>query len=129
MYAAPVAQLDRASDYGSGGWGFESSRARLISSEKALLVRARFGGVARVSAGDEDIDMLAPICRRSSYFLPTLKQTPKDAELVSHRLLLRKTSAGSGGWGFESSRAHLISSEKVLLVRARFGGVARVSAG
>lgn len=25
---APVAQLDRASDYGSGGWGFESSRAR-----------------------------------------------------------------------------------------------------
>lgn len=25
---APVAQLDRASDYGSGGWGFKSSRAR-----------------------------------------------------------------------------------------------------
>ena len=25
---APVAQLDRASDYGSGGWEFESSRAR-----------------------------------------------------------------------------------------------------
>ena len=24
---APVAQLDRASDYGSGGWGFESLRA------------------------------------------------------------------------------------------------------
>ncbi len=24
---APVAQLDRASDYGSEGWGFESSRA------------------------------------------------------------------------------------------------------
>ncbi len=25
---APVAQLDRVPDYGSGGWGFESSRAR-----------------------------------------------------------------------------------------------------
>lgn len=25
---APVAQSDRASDYGSEGWGFESSRAR-----------------------------------------------------------------------------------------------------
>src|SRR5216683_2701311 len=25
---APVAQLDRAPDYGSGGWGFDSSRAR-----------------------------------------------------------------------------------------------------
>ncbi len=25
---APVAQLDRAPDYGSGGWGFESLRAR-----------------------------------------------------------------------------------------------------
>lgn len=24
---APVAQLDRASDFGSDGWGFESSRA------------------------------------------------------------------------------------------------------
>ena len=24
---APVAQLDRVPDYGSGGWGFESSRA------------------------------------------------------------------------------------------------------
>ena len=28
---APVAQLDRALDYGSRGWGFESSRAHLIS--------------------------------------------------------------------------------------------------
>ncbi len=25
---APVAQLDRAPDYGSGGWGFDSLRAR-----------------------------------------------------------------------------------------------------
>ncbi len=27
-FLAPVAQLDRASDFGSEGWGFESSRAR-----------------------------------------------------------------------------------------------------
>jgi|YelNatPaOPRAMG01_1025707.scaffolds.fasta_scaffold00070_68 hypothetical protein len=27
---APVAQLDRASDYGSEGWGFESLRAHII---------------------------------------------------------------------------------------------------
>ena len=29
---APVAQLDRAPDYGSGGWGFDFSRARHLSS-------------------------------------------------------------------------------------------------
>ncbi len=28
MRSAPVAQLDRASDYGSEGWGFDSLRAR-----------------------------------------------------------------------------------------------------
>ena len=28
MACAPIAQLDRASDYGSEGWGFESSWAR-----------------------------------------------------------------------------------------------------
>jgi hypothetical protein len=34
---APVAQLDRASDYGSGGWGFESSRARHLFSENPSI--------------------------------------------------------------------------------------------
>ena len=29
--AALVAQLDRAPDYGSGGWGFESLRARYLN--------------------------------------------------------------------------------------------------
>ena len=28
--AVPVAQLDRASDFGSEGWGFESLQARLV---------------------------------------------------------------------------------------------------
>jgi hypothetical protein len=30
LHRAPVAQLDRAPDYGSGGWGFKSLRARQI---------------------------------------------------------------------------------------------------
>lgn len=28
LFEAPVAQLDRASDFGSDGWGFESLQAR-----------------------------------------------------------------------------------------------------
>jgi hypothetical protein len=30
--AVPVAQLDRASDFGSEGWGFESLQARALSN-------------------------------------------------------------------------------------------------
>ena len=37
--AAPVAQLDRAFDYGSKGWEFESLRARLKSKPRAATVR------------------------------------------------------------------------------------------
>jgi prolyl-tRNA synthetase len=41
--------------------------------------------------------------RMSRYFLPTLKETPKEAEIVSHRLMLRagmikQTSAGIYAW-------------------------------
>ncbi len=41
--------------------------------------------------------------RRSRYFLPTLKETPKEAEIVSHRLMLRagmirQQSAGIYSW-------------------------------
>ena len=41
--SAPVAQLDRALDYGSRGWGFESSRAYSPHGE----VEARSGFPAR----------------------------------------------------------------------------------
>ena len=34
---ALVAQLDRASDYGSEGWGFESLRARKIPGQRAVI--------------------------------------------------------------------------------------------
>ena len=41
--------------------------------------------------------------RRSAYFLPTLRETPKEAEIVSHRLMLRagmirQASAGIYSW-------------------------------
>ena len=45
LCCAPVAQLDRASDYGSEGWEFESSRARhnpLKSKDKTAVKRAVF---------------------------------------------------------------------------------------
>ena len=41
--------------------------------------------------------------RRSAYFMPTLRETPKEAEIVSHRLMLRagmvrQASAGIYSW-------------------------------
>jgi prolyl-tRNA synthetase len=44
-----------------------------------------------------------PIMRLSRYFLPILRETPKDAEIVSHRLMLRaglvrQESAGIYAW-------------------------------
>jgi hypothetical protein len=41
---APVAQLDRASDFGSEGWGFKSLRAR--PKNNAFSARAQSGSVA-----------------------------------------------------------------------------------
>src|SRR5260221_11643066 len=38
---APVAQLDRAPDYGSGGWVFESSRARQSLSQDLASIPPR----------------------------------------------------------------------------------------
>ncbi len=35
---APVAQLDRAFDYGSKGWGFELSRARQVKRHTKMYV-------------------------------------------------------------------------------------------
>ena len=64
--------------------------------------------------------------RMSQYFLPTLKENPAEAQIVSHRLMLRaglirQTSAGIYAWlplglpGAEEHRAH----------RARGAGRAR----
>ncbi len=48
MELAPVAQLDRALDYGSRGWGFESSRAHMESPSSPVQ---RCDQGARSSAG------------------------------------------------------------------------------
>jgi hypothetical protein len=70
---APVAQLDRAPDYGSGGWGFKSLRARQFSSNLRatsplffpivfiFCFQARFSGRCRL------FDRLSPIPVRSAY--------------------------------------------------------------
>ncbi len=41
LLSAPVAQLDRAPDYGSGGWGFDSLRVyhALNLKKKHLVIR------------------------------------------------------------------------------------------
>src|SRR3954470_24474325 len=48
-------------------------------------------------------DMPRPPMRLSRYFLPTLRETPREAEIVSHRLMLRaglirQQAAGSFSW-------------------------------
>src|SRR4029434_6885598 len=39
---APVAQLDRAPDYGSGGWGFKSLRARHVNRPGTAKLKKLF---------------------------------------------------------------------------------------
>ena len=45
---APVAQLDRALDYGSRGWGFESSRAYSPPGEVKARMVSGHGRVAQL---------------------------------------------------------------------------------
>ena len=47
---APVAQLDRAPDYGSGGWEFESLRARHFFNADGAFAHATRGGAAESRA-------------------------------------------------------------------------------
>jgi prolyl-tRNA synthetase len=42
-----------------------------------------------VASRPPTLDLTGPIMRLSRYFLPILKETPKEAEIVSHRLMLR----------------------------------------
>src|ERR1043165_236557 len=52
--SAPVAQLDRAPDYGSGGWGFKSLRAR-HKINNLYSARFPFGGFATTSCYRKEI--------------------------------------------------------------------------
>src|SRR5438132_1911783 len=48
-----------------------------------------FGGDPVSLGGPEGNDSANPLMRLSRYFLPILRETPKEAEIVSHRLMLR----------------------------------------
>ena len=41
LAVAPLAQVDRVPDFGSGGWGFESLRARIVKSRPGNYLRCR----------------------------------------------------------------------------------------
>ena len=47
-FFVPVAQLDRASDFGSEGWGFESLQARFFSLTNGLFLHRKRHGVLTV---------------------------------------------------------------------------------
>jgi len=56
-----------------------------------------------VGRGKRTVRLALAVTRLSSYFLPTLKEPPADAEAVSHRLLVRAgmvRQLGSGMWTF-----------------------------
>src|SRR5947199_9398673 len=62
-----------------------------------------FGGDPVSLGGPEGNDSANPLMRLSRYFLPILRETPKEAEVVSHRLMLRASlirqeAAGIYAW-------------------------------
>ena len=62
-----------------------------------------FGGDPVSLGGPEGNDSANPLMRLSRYFLPILRETPKEAEVVSHRLMLRaglirQEAAGIYAW-------------------------------
>src|SRR5712664_422249 len=62
-----------------------------------------FGGDPVSLDGPEGNDSANPLMRLSRYFLPILRETPKEAEVVSHRLMLRaglirQEAAGIYAW-------------------------------
>ena len=75
--AALVAQLDRASDYGSEGWGFESLRARHIRAvQKAeAVLRVGFG-----AAGSERVSELQGAMSAGDLTAPVREANPVSVE-------------------------------------------------
>ena len=88
--SAPVAQLDRASDYESEGRKFESSRVRNLP---------RFGDVARSSSADSPI---RPPC--GSFTRPQLDERRSHRRVVGANLPGCAEPAGSGAGS--SRRGH-----------------------
>ena len=57
---APVAQLDRASDYESEGRTFESFRARHLSPENQMVIHPHRGAEARPEFGGSMAEAAQP---------------------------------------------------------------------
>src|SRR5512135_2853987 len=78
---APVAQLDRASDYGSEGWGFEFLRAHHCSKTRKIAPDAggtKMKGIRRISA------IASIACLASSLAWAAGSATITAAEAASH---------------------------------------------
>ena len=109
LRSAPLAQLDRALDYGSKGWGFDSSRVRHFSRRQGRVVHMepRVGGSTPPGCATS-----AGACARVG------GSTPPGCA----------TSAGSPhgtkGWGFDSSRVRHFSRRqgRVVHMEPRVGG-------
>src|SRR5471030_697031 len=69
------------------------------NQSREALFAGRKPAPGQFPARPEDVDRM----RMSQYFLPTMKETPSEAQIVSHRLMLRaglvrQTSAGIYAW-------------------------------
>ena len=81
---APVAQLDRAPDYGSGGWGFKSLRARhfLSDSYHSTIGRMKFPYVRQLNTVPLrfrlgcliSVNVLIMSCATTSTTIPSRRQ-------------------------------------------------------
>ncbi len=87
-FQAPVAQLDRATDYGSVGWRFESSRARQIFQQPMNLLVSlpqRFSGLARTYA-------VAKLLIEKGVFTQDEFMEKIKAERATYQAMLQKVS-------------------------------------
>src|SRR5581483_5634210 len=88
--------------------GFRPGRSEPLACARRATVKHPHGHDREDVPGNR---LGGPMTRLSSYFLPTLKEAPADAEATSHRLLVRAGLArqlGAGMWTFLPAgwRAH-----------------------
>ena len=84
----PIAQLDRAPDYGSGGRGFESSRARMRKRPKTAVF-GKYGAFIRYSGSCNFMSNSANLCTKVSPMCPQLAKCPLcvPKKSMDHRIL------------------------------------------
>jgi Flp pilus assembly protein TadD len=71
QFNVPVAQPDRASDFGSEGWGFESLQARILIGLIAAGVLIAFGWIAWKCVRDPKINFLSGDSRAEWILFPS----------------------------------------------------------